>query len=74
MPRTEVVRRGMGGEQVGRVDVGRDWFDAAFAVLAEHGPGGLTVPALCERRWVTKGSFYHHFAGLPAFTAALVAD
>jgi AcrR family transcriptional regulator len=73
MLRAEVVLRGMGGA-VTRPDVGREWFDAAFVVLATDGPGGLTVPALCERRWVTKGSFYHHFASLPAFTAALVED
>ncbi|MGQ0845236.1 MAG: TetR/AcrR family transcriptional regulator [Sporichthyaceae bacterium] len=49
----------------------REWFAVAFDVLGSDGPSALTVPALCERMWVTKGSFYHHFGSLPAFTEAL---
>jgi AcrR family transcriptional regulator len=46
------------------------YFRAAYDLLGEVGYGALTVAALCERIGVTKGSFYHHFADLPAFVAA----
>jgi len=49
-----------------------DWIQAGFAILAEGGPMALRVDALCERLGVTKGSFYWHFADLPAYRAALV--
>lgn len=31
---------------------------------------GLTIQALCDRLYVTKGSFYHHFSAIPAFVQA----
>jgi AcrR family transcriptional regulator len=46
---------------------------AALDLLAEQGPDGLTIAALCARLGVTKGSFYHHFSDLPGFTDALMA-
>jgi AcrR family transcriptional regulator len=52
----------------------RDYFDAAMAILSEHGPESLTIAALCERLGVSKGSFYHHFRGMPGFVEDLVAD
>jgi AcrR family transcriptional regulator len=48
-----------------------DWIDAGFAVLADSGPNGLRIDALCERLSVTKGSFYWHFTDMPAYRAAL---
>jgi AcrR family transcriptional regulator len=51
----------------------RDYFDAAMAILSEHGPESLTIAALCERLGVSKGSFYHHFRGMPGFVDDLVA-
>jgi len=48
------------------------YFDAAFEVLAERGPEGLTIAALCQRLGVTKGSFYHHFSDFGAFVDALL--
>jgi AcrR family transcriptional regulator len=53
---------------VGRRDV---WFSAAYRLLADRGVESLTVPALCNRVGVTKGSFYHHFSDLPQFVDAL---
>lgn len=50
-----------------------DYFEAGLDLLSEHGPGGVTVAALCQRLGVTKGSFYHHFAGVPDFLARLLA-
>jgi AcrR family transcriptional regulator len=49
-----------------------DYVVAALDVLAETGSEGLTIATLCRRLEVTKGSFYHHFAGMPAFTSALL--
>lgn len=50
-----------------------DWLKAGARLLAEFGPQGVTVDALCRHLGVTKGSFYHHFAGYDAFKAALLA-
>lgn len=50
-----------------------DWLEAGLSILAEHGPGALTVARLCAATGRTKGSFYHHFAGgADAFAEALV--
>ena len=53
---------------------GEDWVEEGFRVLAGEGDGGLTVDALCERLDRTKGSFYHHFNGRPAFVRAVLAE
>ena len=50
------------------------YFTAAFAILAARGPEALTIAALCTRLRVTKGSFYHHFSGMPDFVDALLHD
>ena len=50
-----------------------DYFREALAVLGEHGSQALTIAALCERLDVTKGSFYHHFGGMPGFVDQLLA-
>ena len=49
-----------------------DYFAAAFSILSESGHNGLTIPALCQRLRVTKGSFYHHFDSLSEFVDALL--
>ena len=49
------------------------YFQAAFELLAEEGYGGLKLGALCRRLAITTGSFYHHFAGWPAFVDGLLA-
>lgn len=48
-----------------------DWLALGLAALAEHGPAGLTVEALCRRAGKTKGSFYAHFEAIEAYLAAL---
>lgn len=50
-----------------------DYFAAAYALLGEHGYNGLTLPALCDRVGVTKGSFYHRFEDWPSFVEAFAA-
>src|SRR5215207_11672603 len=50
-----------------------DWIQAGFAVLAEGGPNALRLDRVCERLGVTKGSFYWHFADLPAYRNALIS-
>lgn len=51
-----------------------DWIEEGFRVLEAEGDSGLTVDALCERLDRTKGSFYHHFNGRPAFVRALLEE
>jgi AcrR family transcriptional regulator len=46
------------------------YFVAAYELLGERGYDSVTIGGLCERLGVTKGSFYHHFADMPAFVAA----
>lgn len=47
-----------------------DFIATACSVLAEDGADGVTIAALCDRLFVTKGSFYYHFAGMPGFIEA----
>ena len=49
-----------------------DYFREAFDVLARHGSEALTIAALCDRLEITKGSFYHHFGGMPGFVTQLL--
>lgn len=54
--------------------LGRDgWIALGIAALKAEGEEGVTVDALCARARRTKGSFYHHFAGIGPFLEALVA-
>ncbi|MVN89273.1 TetR family transcriptional regulator [Deinococcus sp. HMF7620] len=50
----------------------KDWLDAGLKVLSTQGEAGLTVDGLISYMGLTKGSFYHHFAGLPAYRAELL--
>lgn len=50
----------------------QDYVREALTVLGEQGGDGLTIAVLCDRLAVTKGSFYHHFGGLPGFVDVLV--
>jgi AcrR family transcriptional regulator len=49
-----------------------DYFREALAVLGDYGSDALTIAVLCERLDVTKGSFYHHFGGMPGFVTQLL--
>ena len=48
-----------------------DWLALGLVALAEQGPAGLTIEALCRRAGKTKGSFYAHFPAIEAYLAAL---
>lgn len=50
----------------------QDWLDAGLEILAEHGAPGLTIDRLVGMLGLTKGSFYHHFGGMPGFKTALL--
>ena len=50
-----------------------DWLAAGFRALAKDGPAALRAEALARGLGTTKGSFYWHFAGVPAFKAAMLA-
>jgi AcrR family transcriptional regulator len=48
------------------------YLEEALEILAELGSDGLTVPELCARLGVTKGSFYHHFSSTAELVTALL--
>ncbi len=50
-----------------------DYFREALAVLGEQGNQAMTIASMCDRLDVTKGSFYHHFGGMPGFVEQLLA-
>ena len=50
-----------------------DFFEAALDLLADGGAPAVTVARLCTALGVTKGSFYHHFPGIPGFMDGLLA-
>ena len=50
-----------------------DWLAMGLVALAQGGPEGLTVEAMCERAERTRGSFYHHFSSAGDFRAQLLA-
>jgi AcrR family transcriptional regulator len=66
------VSEGKERARTGRLDR-EAYFNAAFKILATSGFHELTVEHLSAELGATKGSFYHHFDGMPEFTAALVA-
>lgn len=49
-----------------------DWIEAGLVLLREAGEYALTVERLCAALGRTKGAFYHHFVGMPAFCEALL--
>lgn len=51
-----------------------DWLALGLAALAEQGPAGLTIEALCRRADKTKGSFYAHFPAIETYLSALALD
>ena len=56
-----------------RAVAGRErWLDAGLEALAEEGAAGLRIDRLTRRLGVTKGSFFHHFAGTAAYQSALL--
>ena len=50
----------------------RDWLVTGVLLLAEVGPAGITIDALCQKLDVTKGSFYHHFQNYEDFKVSFL--
>lgn len=48
-----------------------DWVQLGLENLAQFGPSGITIDALCRSAGKTKGSFYSHFTAITDFNAAL---
>lgn len=51
----------------------RQWLDAGLGALEQHGAPGLTIERLLGQVGLSKGSFYHHFGGMPGYKTALLA-
>ncbi len=49
-----------------------DWLDAGLGLLRDRGHDALTIDALCRALERTKGSFYHHFSDVSAFSQKLL--
>jgi AcrR family transcriptional regulator len=56
---------------MGRLSI-EDWLKKGLAVLAEKGEDAMRIELLCKEMKVSKGSFYHHFAGAEEFIEALM--
>jgi AcrR family transcriptional regulator len=48
------------------------WLEQGLEVLATEGLRALTIERLGAALGLSKGSFYHHFPGMPAFRTALL--
>ncbi len=48
------------------------WLNYGLQALADNGPEGLTVEAMCTRANKTRGSFYHHFDSAADFQKKLL--
>lgn len=48
------------------------WLHEGLQVLAEAGATALTIESLSARLGLSKGSFYHHFNGMPDYRRALL--
>ncbi len=50
----------------------QDWLESGLVLLRDRGHEALTLDALCRALDRTKGSFYHHFADVSAFSQQLL--
>ena len=51
-----------------------DWLALGRRLLGAEGPTGITLERLTREAKATKGSFYHHFDGMPGYVDALLDD
>lgn len=51
----------------------KTWLNAGLTTLAEHGATGLRIDSLAASLGLSKGSFYHHFAGISGYRLDLLA-
>lgn len=52
----------------------QQWLDEGLAILEAHGARALTIERVAEQVGLSKGSFYHHFGGMPGFKTALLSQ
>lgn len=52
----------------------QSWIDAGLAALQAGGPAALRAEPLAKQLGTTKGSFYWHFADVPAFHVAVIEN
>ena len=50
----------------------KDWINAGIKALKAKGPDAISAEKLARQLGVTRGSFYHHFANIHAFNAAIL--
>lgn len=48
------------------------WLDEGIATLRAGGIGAVVIDRLAQQLRLTKGSFHHHFAGMPDYRRALL--
>jgi AcrR family transcriptional regulator len=48
------------------------WLHEGLEILADSGIAGVTIESLSARLSLSKGSFYHHFDGMPSYRQALL--
>lgn len=48
------------------------WLDQGLQLLAEQGASALRIDRLAARMGLSKGSFYHHFAGITGYKLDLL--
>lgn len=50
-----------------------DWLEAAFRALTKGGPSAIKAEAIARDLGVSKGSFYWHFANVPALKSNMLS-
>lgn len=49
-----------------------DWLQAGLELLADYDQSHINIQNLCDYLDITRGSFYHHFDGMPAYIQELL--
>lgn len=50
-----------------------DWLQAGLELLADYDQSHINIQHLCDYLDITRGSFYHHFASMSAYTKELLS-
>ena len=51
----------------------QQWLDTGLIILGDLGARAITIERLADTLGLTKGSFYHHFKGMPGYKAEFLA-
>ncbi len=49
-----------------------DWLQAGLELLSDYDQSHINIQNLCEYLDITRGSFYHHFSGMPEYIQELL--